>query len=70
VLIALTLAMLGLGTGPGLFGPVNGFDLFVGGVGCLLIGLFVFQTWVTARRLASDEPSRKAEWRRQQRDGA
>ncbi|MEX0341226.1 MAG: CDP-alcohol phosphatidyltransferase family protein [Erythrobacter sp.] len=70
VLIALTLAMIGLGTGPGLFGPVNGFDLFVGGVGCLLIGLFVFQTWVTARRLASDEPSRNAEWTRQQRDGA
>jgi phosphatidylglycerophosphate synthase len=64
VLIGLTLAMIFLGTGPGIFGRVNGFDLFVGGVGCLLIVLFVLQTWVTARRLAHDEPSRNAEWRK------
>ncbi|MGN3973197.1 CDP-alcohol phosphatidyltransferase family protein [Tsuneonella sp. SYSU-LHT278] len=63
VLIGLTLAMLALGTGPGLFGRINGFDLFVGGVGCLLIALFVLQTWITARRLAQDEPSRNSEWR-------
>ncbi|MCT2558676.1 CDP-alcohol phosphatidyltransferase family protein [Tsuneonella sp. YG55] len=62
VLIGLTLAMIFLGTGPGIFGRINGFDLFVGGVGCLLIVLFVLQTWVTARRLARDEPSRNAEW--------
>lgn len=62
MLIALTLVMIGLGTGPGIFGRVNGFDVFVGGIGLLLITLFVLQTWVTARRLAKDEPSRNAEW--------
>lgn len=62
LLIALTLAMVGFGTGPGVFGKVNGFDLFVGGVGCVLIILFTIQTWVTARRLAEEEPSRNAEW--------
>lgn len=62
VLIALTLAMIGFGTGPGIFGNVNGFDLFVGGVGCALIAIFTIQTWVTARRLAVEEPARNAEW--------
>ncbi len=62
VLIAMTLAMIGFGTGPGIYGRVNGFDLFVGGVGCSLIVLFAVQTWVTARRLAVQEPSRNAEW--------
>lgn len=62
VLIALTLAMIGFGTEPGLFGRISGFDMFVGGVGCLLIGIFVVQTWITARRLAVEEPSRNAEW--------
>lgn len=62
VLIALTLAMIGFGTGPGIFGTINGFDLFVGGVGCTLIAIFTVQTWVTARRLAIEEPSRNAEW--------
>lgn len=62
VLIAMTLTMIGFGTGPGIFGRVNGFDLFVGGVGCSLIALFAVQTWVTARRLAVEEPSRNAEW--------
>ena len=62
LLIALTLAMVGFGTGPGFFGNVNGFDLFVGGVGSALIALFVIQTWTTARRLAIEEPSRNGEW--------
>ena len=62
VLIALTLAMIYFRTGPGIFGPINGFDLFVGTVGTLLIALFTIQTFVTARRLASEEPSRNAEW--------
>lgn len=64
VLIALTLAMIWFGTGPGVFGRVNGFDLFVGGVGFSLIALFTVQTWITARRLAKDEPSRNTEWSR------
>ncbi|NVD44771.1 CDP-alcohol phosphatidyltransferase family protein [Qipengyuania atrilutea] len=64
VLIALTLAMIYFRTGPGIFGPINGFDLFVGTVGTLLIALFTIQTVVTARRLASEEPSRNKEWSR------
>lgn len=63
VLIALTLAMMWFGSeGQGWFGTVSGFDLFVGGVGGLLIVLFVVQTAVTARRLAAMEPSRNDEW--------
>lgn len=69
LLIALTLAMIEFGSGPGIFGKVNGFDLFVGGVGCALIVLFTIQTWVTARRLAKEEPSRNAEWTSQRRGG-
>jgi phosphatidylglycerophosphate synthase len=52
LLIALTIAMWVMGSRPGLFAPVSGFDLFVGGVGLLLIILFVIQTLRTARRLA------------------
>lgn len=52
ILIALTIAMIALGASPGLFGAVSGFDLFIGGVGALLIVLFAVQTLVTARRLA------------------
>lgn len=52
ILIALTFAMMTLGKAPGLFGPISGFDLFVGGVGALLVVLFAVQTLVTARRLA------------------
>lgn len=55
MLIALTLAMMAFGTTP--FALV-GFDLFVGIVGALLIGLFLYQTYVTARRLALEEPAR------------
>ncbi|MFZ1742674.1 MAG: CDP-alcohol phosphatidyltransferase family protein [Pontixanthobacter sp.] len=56
LLLALTLAMMGFGTGPGWFGAVSGFDVFVGGMGLLLITMFVLQTFVTARRLAIEEP--------------
>ena len=62
VLIAFTVAMMVFGTGPGVFGRVNGFDLFTGAVGALLIALFVLQTASTARRLAAEEPSRNGEW--------
>jgi phosphatidylglycerophosphate synthase len=54
-LIALTIAMLVLGSGPGMFGNISGFDLLVGAFGILLIALFVGQTLVTAKRLAADE---------------
>lgn len=52
MLIGLTLAMMLLGYAPGIFGPISGFDLFVGIVGAILVLLFVIQTLSTARRLA------------------
>jgi len=52
MLIALTLMMMMLGSGPGVFGKLSGFDLFVGVAGMILILLFVIQTLVTGRRLA------------------
>ncbi|NTZ43366.1 CDP-alcohol phosphatidyltransferase family protein [Altererythrobacter sp. SALINAS58] len=59
VLIGLTLAMLIAGPENPVVWHLNGFDLFVGGVGLLLIGLFVLQTATTARRLAKEEPARR-----------
>ncbi len=59
VLIGLTLAMLTLGSGPGWFGAISGFDLFVGIVGCILILLFIIQTLVTGKRLAAGEQRRQ-----------
>lgn len=55
VLIGLTIMMMVLGSGPGLFGGWSGFDLFVGLVGIILILLFVGQTLITGRRLARTE---------------
>jgi len=52
MLIGLTIAMMVLGSGPGLFGWVSGFDLFVGAIGAILMTLFVVQTLITGRRLA------------------
>lgn len=52
MLIILTIMMMILGAGPGLFGTWSGFDLFVGSVGSILILLFIGQTLVTGRRLA------------------
>lgn len=63
LLIGLTLAMMGFGYGPGWFGNVSGFDIFVGVIGALLILLFIVQTAVIARRLAKEEPARNEEWR-------
>ncbi len=63
LLIGLTLAMMVFGAGPGWFGSISGFDMFIGVVGGVLITLFVKQTAVTARRLAVEEPSRNDEWR-------
>lgn len=54
LLIGLTIAMMVLGAGPGLFGTISGFDIFVGGIGALLMTLFVVQTLVTGRRLAKE----------------
>ncbi|HEX7875753.1 MAG TPA: CDP-alcohol phosphatidyltransferase family protein [Sphingobium sp.] len=55
MLIALTVMMMVLGSGPGLFGLWSGFDIFVGSVGTILIVLFIGQTLVTGRRLARAE---------------
>jgi phosphatidylglycerophosphate synthase len=63
VLIALTLAMMFFGHGPGWFGQINGFDIFVGSIGTLLVTLFASQTLRTAARLAKEEPARNGEWR-------
>ena len=54
LLIGLTIAMMALGSGPGLFGAISGFDLFVGAIGGLLMTLFVAQTLITGRRLARE----------------
>jgi len=66
ILIAFTIAMMWIGPDAmrwsTYFGPVNGFDIFTGLVGALLITLFVVQTFVTARRLAVLEPHRNDEW--------
>lgn len=52
MLIGLTVMMMVLGTEPGIFGRMSGFDIFVGTVGAILIVLFAGQTFVTGRRLA------------------
>lgn len=52
MLIGLTLMMMILGTAPGLFGAISGFDVFVGVAGFVLIVLFIGQTLITGRRLA------------------
>ncbi|MFA6219239.1 MAG: CDP-alcohol phosphatidyltransferase family protein [Erythrobacter sp.] len=64
LLIGFTLSMMAFGsTGEGWFGDISGFDIFTGSCGTVMIVLFAHQTWVIARRLALDEPSRNAEWR-------
>ncbi|WP_240320828.1 CDP-alcohol phosphatidyltransferase family protein [Sphingomonas crusticola] len=52
LLVGLTVAMLLLGPGPGAFGPVSGFDIFVGAVATILLVLFVSHTAKVARQLA------------------
>lgn len=55
MLIILTLMMMVLGSKPGLFGAISGFDVFVGTVAFILILLFIAQTLVTGKRLAVRE---------------
>lgn len=52
LLIALTIAMMVEGYGPGVFGHVSGFDLFLSAVGAILIALFIGHTIKVARRLS------------------
>jgi phosphatidylglycerophosphate synthase len=54
LLVGLTIMMMVLGTGPGLFGAISGFDVFVGALGALMMTLFVLQTLITGRRLARE----------------
>ena len=58
VLIALTVATYHAGPEAPILWQLNGFDLFVGAVGCFLVALFVIQTVQVARRLAVEEPPR------------
>ena len=58
VLIALTLAMYYAGPEAPVIWHLNGFDLFVGVVGCILVALFILQTAQVAGRLAVEEPPR------------
>ncbi len=58
VLIGLTLAMYFAGREYPVLWDLNPFDLFVGGVGLLLIALFLKQTYQVAAQLAVDEPAR------------
>jgi phosphatidylglycerophosphate synthase len=55
MLIILTLMMMALGSKPGLFGAISGFDVFVGTVAFILILLFIAQTLITGKRLAIRE---------------
>ena len=52
ILIGLTVAMYAFGQSGPRVGPLGPFDIFVGGVGMMLILLFVIQTVAMARRLA------------------
>ena len=56
MLICLTAMMMLLGTKPGIFGTISGFDVFVGAISGILIFLYTAQTFVTGRRLAAKEP--------------
>ncbi|EJL21948.1 CDP-alcohol phosphatidyltransferase family protein [Novosphingobium sp. AP12] len=57
ILISLTFAMLIFGDKQRDMEAMTGFDWFVGGVGVILIGIFVVQTVKSARKLARIEPS-------------
>ena len=59
ILIALTLAMYFIGPAKVIVGALNGFDLFVGAAGLLMIGMFVALTASKARMLAKMEPPKR-----------
>lgn len=56
ILISLTFSMLILGDKQRDMEAMTGFDWFVGAVGVVLIGLFLTQTFKSARKLARIEP--------------
>ena len=51
VLIGMTLCMLAVGPQPQLLMGLSGFDMFLGGLGAILILVFVVQTFRTGRQL-------------------
>ena len=51
ILVAMTVVMFIVGPGPQWFMGQSSFDLFIGGLGVILILLFIGQTILTARRL-------------------
>ncbi|RIA46907.1 CDP-alcohol phosphatidyltransferase-like enzyme [Hephaestia caeni] len=53
LLIALTIAMYVQGKAADVLGDYSGYDLLIGGVGTILIALFVIQTIATGRHLAN-----------------
>lgn len=55
ILMAFTLAMLAFGENDA---AIFWYDAFAGFAGTVLIGLFLVQTFATARRLAAEEPPR------------
>lgn len=57
ILITLTFSMLIFGDKQRDLDVMTAFDWFVGGVGVILIGLFIMQTIQSARKLAKIEPS-------------
>jgi phosphatidylglycerophosphate synthase len=52
LLIGLTIAMMMMGPGPGAFGQISGFDIFVGAVASILVALFLCHTVKVARQLS------------------
>ena len=52
ILIALTISMYAIGTNEPQFEGLGAFDLFVGGVGAILVVVFLIQTLAMVRRLA------------------
>lgn len=57
LLVGLTLAMIFAGSEPVLFSIFTWFDAVVGGLGIIMIVLFVKQTLTIARRLSLEDPS-------------
>ena len=51
ILIAMTIIMFGVGPGSPVAMGLSGFDIFVGGLGIILIAIFIVQTISTARFL-------------------
>lgn len=60
LLIGLAIVMMVLGSGPGIFGNVSGFDIFVTAIGSVLILLFLKHTFAIARQLSRVDACRQA----------